>query len=207
MQKNGSLFIISAPSGAGKTSLIKGLAENLANTIISISHTTRAPREHETPRVDYHFVDETQFTELIAQGTFLEYAKVFDHFYGTSKIWLEEQLAEGKDVILEIDWQGAEQIRSQVRGTTSIFILPPSTECLEQRLTARKDDPKIVERRMKDAKNEISHYNDYDFAVVNDDFEVALRELESIFIVKKHCLCRQKDYFKDFVGKLLADQQ
>jgi len=177
----GRLFIISAPSGAGKTSLVKALLASNSRIVVSISYTTRPMRPGEKNGVDYHFVDHHAFKELIKAGDFLEYARVFDHYYGTSRSRVMEQLSKGLDVILEIDWQGAQQVRRAMAQNVSIFILPPSRAVLEQRLRSRKQDSnEVIERRLCDAVTEISHYDEFDYIVVNDDFDVALAELEAI---------------------------
>lgn len=178
----GSLYIISAPSGAGKTSLVKALIERDPGITVSISHTTRSMRPGEEDGVNYHFVDKATFQQMIDDGAFLEYAKVFDNFYGTASSSIEQQLASGQDIILEIDWQGARQIRELMPEHVSIFILPPSKDALHERLTGRgQDSEEIINRRMRDAISETSHYNEYDFLVVNDDFDTALDELDTIF--------------------------
>ncbi len=179
--KQGKLIIISAPSGAGKTTLVKALCKADPNLMVSVSHTTRSKREGETDGVDYHFTDVDDFQSMITDDQFLEHAKVFDNFYGTSKDRVESQLNVGDDVILEIDWQGAASVRKLMPDCISIFILPPSIQALQARLTDRgKDDTATIQRRMRDAFNEISHYDEYDFVVVNDDFSVALAELQDI---------------------------
>ena len=177
----GLLFIISAPSGAGKTSLVNALLQSQPELKASISHTTRPRRPGEKDGVDYYFLDKPRFETLIAQGSFLEYAQVFDHFYGTSRHWVSEQLDQGRDVILEIDWQGARQVRAALPRAISIFILPPSYQALGQRLRRRgRDTEEIIERRMRDAVNEISHYAEYDYLLVNDDFASAFAGLQAI---------------------------
>lgn len=189
----GTLYIISAPSGAGKTSLVKALLERDSGICVSVSHTTRAPRQGETDGKDYHFTDLATFNAMIAEHAFLEYAEVFNNKYGTSKRWVEETLQQGMDVILEIDWQGAQQIRKLMPGAISIFILPPSREALHQRLTNRgQDSEDIIAQRMQEAINEMSHYQEFDFLVVNDVFEQALNELHAIFLAhRQHCLSQQ----------------
>ncbi len=181
MQSPGTLFTVSAPSGAGKTSLVEALAQIDGKVCISISHTTRPMRPGEQDGVNYHFVTEAAFQEMLARTAFLEHARVYDHFYGTSQDWVEKQLRSGVHVILEIDWQGAQQIKRQRPDSVSIFILPPSRAALQQRLTNRgQDDAAVIAQRMSQAADEISHYPEADFIVVNDDFEQALIELQCI---------------------------
>ncbi|HEX4051194.1 MAG TPA: guanylate kinase [Steroidobacteraceae bacterium] len=175
------LFVISAPSGAGKTSLVRALLERRASLVVSVSHTTRPPRTHELEGRDYHFVSIQRFEELVAAGAFLEHARVFDNYYGTGAQQVAERLAAGSDVILEIDWQGARQVRAAMPACISIFILPPSREALQQRLRERRtDSPEVIERRLRDAVADMEHYREFDFVVVNDRFEQAVQELESI---------------------------
>lgn len=178
----GNLYIISAPSGAGKTSLISALLESVGSgLVLSISHTTRKPRPGEVDGRDYHFVEIRTFQRMIEDDAFLEYAEVFDNFYGTSRRGIETQLSQGLDVILEIDWQGAQQVRQVLPEAVSIFILPPSRQALEERLRDRgQDDAAIIERRMRDAVDEMSHYREYEYLVINDVFQAALNELSSI---------------------------
>ena len=178
----GTLYIISAPSGAGKTSLVKGLmAEDASDIMVSISSTTRAIRPGEQEGVDYHFIDKEEFISLVESSAFLEHAKVFDNFYGTSQQHVERELLKGKDVILEIDWQGARQVRKLMQDSQSIFILPPSSAALKKRLQNRgQDEETIIQRRMQEAVNEMSHYAEFDYLVVNDDFDQALQELNCI---------------------------
>lgn len=189
----GSLFIVSAPSGAGKTSLIKSLLESRAGITVSVSHTTRQPRPGEQDGVHYHFVDVKTFLTMQSQGQFLEHAKVFDNYYGTSKAAVEDTLTQGLDVILEIDWQGARQVRSLFADSQSIFILPPSRRILLERLTQRgQDDQVVINRRMQDAVREISHYGEFDFIVINDDFNIARQQLDSIITASRLTLQRQQ---------------
>jgi len=200
----GKLYIISAPSGAGKTSLIKKLLPQVDHLMVSISHTTRAMREGETHAKDYFFTNVDSFKAQIQQGDFLEYAQVFDNFYGTAQSSVEENLQQGKDVILEIDWQGAEQIRKLLPETLSIFILPPSTEVLKERLQGRgQDSEDIINRRMQDAVNEMSHYAEYDYLVVNDDFDVALDELKAIIVANRLTIRRQQAGLMSLLSGLL----
>lgn len=202
---SGQLYIVSAPSGAGKTSLLTALREQLDQIVISVSHTTRAPREGETNGQHYHFVTVAEFQEQVAQENFLEYAQVFDNYYGTSRLAVNELLAQGKDVILEIDWQGAQQVRSRTDDALSIFILPPSKAALEQRLTGRgQDSDEIIQRRMRDAQSEMSHYPEYDYVVINDDFTVALEELKSIFQSQRLCLAMQQQRSSELLAALVG---
>jgi guanylate kinase len=175
------LYVISAPSGAGKTSLVRALLERRPNLQVSVSHTTRKPRPHERNAVDYYFVTAEQFNELAAAGAFLEHARVFDNFYGTGREQVLERLKSGHDVLLEIDWQGAQQVRRAMPACKTIFILPPSRLALEQRLRERAtDSPETIARRLRDASLDMSHCPEFDYAVVNDRFEQAVRELGQI---------------------------
>ncbi|TLF53879.1 guanylate kinase [Halomonas urmiana] len=187
----GTLFIVSAPSGAGKTSLVRELIESLDGIQVSVSHTTRERREGEVDGVNYHFVEVPTFEAMVEQGDFFEYARVFDNYYGTSRSAVQAMLAAGQDVILEIDWQGARQVRQQLPDAVSVFILPPSREELERRLAGRgTDEHAVIARRMRDAVDEISHHDEYDYLVINDDFTTALRELQSLVIARR--LTREK---------------
>lgn len=177
----GTLFIVTAPSGAGKTSLVQALIEREQNLRVSVSHTTRAKRPGEEDGVNYHFVDEAAFMEILQAGNFFESAHVYGNHYGTSQLWVNEQLEAGLDVILEIDWQGAVQVRNLDPNACSIFILPPSLETLKTRLQNRaQDDTETIEERMREAVAEISHVAEADFVVINDDFDTALEDLSSI---------------------------
>ncbi|MDR0780973.1 MAG: guanylate kinase [Pseudomonadales bacterium] len=185
----GNLYLISAPSGAGKTSLVKALLQAHAESghpgaglCVSVSHTTRPQRPGEVPGVNYHFVDVATFNAMQTHGDFLENAVVFGNFYGTSRTWVEQRLAQGWDVILEIDWQGAAQIKALLPGAISIFILPPSLDALRERLTTRgQDNAAVISERMAKAVHELSHYGQADYLVVNDDFPRALADLLAIF--------------------------
>jgi guanylate kinase len=182
----GNLFILSAPSGAGKSSLINALLAKHTDMKVSVSHTTRAPRPGEENGVHYHFVAVDEFKALIEKNDFFEWAQVFDNYYGTSKQAIEEQLAAGIDVFLDIDWQGAQQMRKLVDDIETIFILPPSKEELETRLNNRgQDSAEVIAGRMAQAQSESSHYNEYDYLVINDDFETALTQIETIVLAKR----------------------
>lgn len=202
-QRKGTLFIIAAPSGAGKTSLVRALVETIPGLYVSISHTTRPPRPREKHGLDYYFVGEDEFQALLEQNRFLEHATVFDHRYGTSRAWVEEQLSGGKDIILEIDWQGAQQARSIIEDAVNIFIVPPSLAALEERLKGRGDDERTIRRRMQDAVSEMEHYGEFDYLVVNDFFDRTLKQLSAIIIGVRHDYHRQRDYFDIFLRQLL----
>lgn len=205
MSTKGTLYIISAPSGAGKTSLVSGLLEKDAQVRVSVSHTTRDMRPGEADGVNYNFVTLAQFDALIEQGNFLEYAEVFTNKYGTSRVWVEEQLAQGTDVILEIDWQGAQQVRELVAETVSIFILPPSREELRNRLTGRgQDGQEVIDLRMSEAISEMQHYDEFDYVVINDNFDQALTELQAIFVAQRQRLSKQKDGKRALIADLLS---
>jgi len=177
----GKLFIFSAASGTGKTSLAKALVEAMPDVSFSVSHTTRAPRPGEQHGVHYYYVTRAEFDHMVAAGEFLEHATVFGNSYGTSRKVVEDLLAAGKSVILDIDWQGARAIKQQMPQAVSIFILPPSREALRERLTNRKQDStEVIDRRMREAISEMSHYNEFDHLVVNDDFAAALADLRAI---------------------------
>ncbi|MBC7010760.1 guanylate kinase [Pseudoalteromonas sp. BZK2] len=191
-QTRGNLFILSAPSGAGKSSLISALLEKHNDMKVSVSHTTRSPRPGEENGVHYHFVSVDEFKALIEKNDFFEWAQVFDNYYGTSKQAIESQLEAGIDVFLDIDWQGAQQIRKLVDDVETIFILPPSKEELESRLNNRgQDSAEVIAGRMAKAQSETSHYNEYDYVVVNDDFDTALTEIETIVMAKRLSLKSQ----------------
>jgi len=180
---SGQLYIFSAPSGAGKTSLVEALLKTTAGIEVSVSNTTRAMRPGEEDGVHYHFTDTIEFERMVETGEFLEHAKVFDNYYGTSQKSVEDRLSEGRDVILEIDWQGAQQVRKLMPYGISVFILPPSREALEQRLNSRgQDSAEIIARRMQDATSDMAHYAEFDYVVINDDFDEATAQLNAIVI-------------------------
>ena len=198
----GTLYIISAPSGAGKSSLVKALIDIEPQIRVSVSHTTRAMRPGEENGVHYHFVEREEFVKMIEHGDFLERAEVFGNLYGTSQSYLQQTLDEGHDLILEIDWQGAEQVRKLMPQERSIFILPPSQQALRERLDKRgQDSTEIIDGRMREAVSEMSHYVDYDYLIINDDFAVALDDLKAIFHASRLQQKRQQQRY----GKLLAE--
>mgnify|MGYP001819685295 CR=1 FL=1 len=204
MTSTGTLYTVSAPSGAGKTSLVEALVERCPDLRVSISHTTRPMRPAEVDGVNYHFVSERVFMAMLERAEFLEHAHVFGNYYGTSGVWVEEQLKQGLDVILEIDWQGAQQVKRLLPDTRWIFILPPSRDTLLQRLRQRgQDDPAIIESRMNAAVEEMSHYVESDFLVFNDDFEQALAELQSIVTSQRLCTPRQSADLAELLEDLL----
>ncbi len=203
----GTLYIVSAPSGAGKSSLISALLKDNPryDVKVSVSHTTRATRPGEENGIHYHFVSVDEFKALIEQDAFLEHAEVFGNFYGTSRLWIEEMLAKGVDIFLDIDWQGAQQIRQKMPKAKSIFILPPSKEELERRLNARgQDADEVIATRMEEARSEISHYNEYDYVIVNDDFDVALMDMKAILRAERMKQDKQASKYHDMLDRLLA---
>jgi len=201
----GHLYVVAAPSGAGKTSLVRALLAQEPSARFSISYTTRKQRPNEQHSRDYFFVDKPTFEGMVAAGDFLEHAQVFDNYYGTSKSQVKELLAQGANVILEIDWQGAQQIRLVMPDCRSIFILPPSRDELERRLRGRgTDDEAVIQRRLKDAVSDMSHWKEFDYAVVNNDFETALSELKSIVLRQGEALRSDRAELKTAVATLLA---
>lgn len=200
----GTLYIISAPSGAGKTSLVKQLITDMDNLTVSVSHTTRIMRDGEQHGRDYFFVSVDEFKAMIGRHAFLEHAQVFDNFYGTARKTVEDELASGQDVILEIDWQGAQQVRQMTPSCRSIFILPPSVDVLRQRLQGRgQDSDEVIARRMRDAVTEMSHYAEFDYLVVNDDFQQALNQLKSIVTANRLTTERQQRQLAALLPQLL----
>lgn len=203
--QRGQLLIISAPSGGGKTSLVNALLKADPALKLSVSHTTRPPRGSETEGVQYHFVSESEFLAMVEEQAFVEHAQVFDHHYGTHHDQLKNKLDRGLDVILEIDWQGARQVRERFPESRSIFILPPSLDVLQQRLAGRATDSEtVVKRRMRDAQSEISHWAEYDYLVVNDQFDLALGNLQSIIVSGRLVRERQNARLTNLLAELLG---
>ena len=201
----GRFFVISAPSGAGKTSLVKALIEENDRIGVAVSHTTRLQRSGETDGVNYHFVTSQIFQEMISAGDFLEWANVFGNLYGTSSAAVSKVLEGGQHLMLEIDWQGARQVKSLLAETCAIFIMPPSRATLEQRLQSRgQDDDTVIAGRMAEAVEEMSHYGDGDYLVVNDNFDMALEQLEAIIVSQRLRTSRQKQALQSLLQDLLA---
>lgn len=203
---SGSLFIVAAASGTGKTSLVKALVESMPGLGVSISHTTRPIRPGEVDGVNYHFTAREDFVRMISEGAFLEHAEVFGNLYGTSKDWVVSELQQDRDVILEIDWQGAAQIRRLLPESVSIFILPPSLETLKSRLTGRgQDSPEVIAHRLREAQGDISHYAEFSYLVVNDDFDAALADLQAIVRASRLSYRSQSVRQATLIQRLLAE--
>lgn len=202
MVPSGNLFIIAAPSGTGKTTLVQALVDSTPGIVVSVSHTTRLKRPLENHGVNYYFIDEKTFRDMIGRHEFLEYATVFNHLYGTSKKWVEETLTKGIDVILEIDWQGCQQIKRLFPDCVSIFILPPSLDALEARLKNRNQDTDdVIKQRLLDVRITMAHITEYDYVIVNADFEHAINDLRFIVLASR---LRQKNQLLTY-AKLLSD--
>ncbi len=200
-----TLYIVAAPSGAGKTSLVKKLVDTTPGVSLSISHTTRPPRLGERDGEHYCFVSPAQFEAMIAEGAFLEHAQVFGNRYGTSSATVLALLDAGQDVVLEIDWQGARQVRARMPDSATIFILPPSREALRQRLASRgQDSPEIIDQRMAAALDELSHYAEFEYLVINDDFAAALEALRAIVIANRQRRARQVERQRELLRALLS---
>jgi guanylate kinase len=203
--KRGKLFVIAAPSGAGKTSLVRALMQRRPALRFSISYTTRQQRPNERHSHDYFFVDKPEFERMVGAGEFLEHARVFDNYYGTSRRQVEQLLDASQDVLLEIDWQGAQQIRRALPECRSIFVLPPSREALEQRLRGRgTDSDEVIARRLRDSLADLSHWNEFDYIVVNDDFERATQDLEAIVTGQGEHLRRDRPELRELLARLLS---
>jgi len=203
--KRGRLFVISAPSGAGKTTLVKALLQSEPRLRLSVSHTTRKMRPTESQGREYHFVTLAEFERRVAAGEFLEHARVFDNFYGTSREFVEEQLRQGHDVVLEIDWQGAQQVRRALPRCVTIFILPPSRAALAERLARRATDtPEVIARRLADAAADMSHYREFDYLIVNDDFAQAVGDLRRIVAGRGEGLSSARPELAPLLNELLA---
>lgn len=204
-ERQGKLYIVSAPSGAGKTSLVAALVAAEPEAAVSVSHTTRAMRPGEENGVNYHFVDRERFAAMLEQGDFLEYATVFGNLYGTSCSGVQQALGQGLDVVLEIDWQGARQVRASIPGAVSIFILPPSLAALQARLEARRQDgPEVIRERMRQAVAEMSHYDEADYLIVNDDFGAALYDLRALVRAGRLQRAPQSARFRELLAELLS---
>ena len=203
----GNLIIVAAPSGGGKTSLVRELVRALEQIEVSISHTTRKKRPGEKDGVDYFFIDEPRFLEMIKANEFLEYAQVFNHHYGTSVAQISSRLQAGIDVVLDIDWQGAQQIKEIFSDAISVFIVPPSLSILQQRLLDRRqDNEEVIGDRMKQAQNELSHFSEFDYLIVNDDFNKAASELQAIVVANRLRIGRQATEQGKLLSFLLASQ-
>jgi guanylate kinase len=202
---SGNVFVVSAPSGAGKTSLVRSLLEADAQVKLSVSYTTRAPRPGEVDGVHYHFVTPETFIEMLNRGEFLESAEVYGNRYGTSQRWIEAQLASGVDILLEIDWQGAAQVRKLMPQAISVFILPPSLDALTERLQGRgQDSEEVIERRLAAARADMSHVHEFDYVIINDDFATANRDLQAIIRAQRLRLDSQTARHQHLFQALLA---
>jgi guanylate kinase len=200
----GNLYVISAPSGAGKTTLVKAIADTISDITVSISHTTRPKRPAETHGVNYYFISDAEFHSMVDKNEFLEHATIFKNSYGTSRAWVEETLARGLDVILEIDWQGCQQIQEIFPGCICIFILPPSFKALSNRLTSRNQDkPEVIKQRLADARAATSHIHEYDYVVLNDDFDTAVTDLTTIIQAGRLSQSRQTAKYADLITDLI----
>ncbi|MCS5591449.1 MAG: guanylate kinase [Gammaproteobacteria bacterium] len=198
-----NIFIISAPSGCGKTSLVKALIDNVSDLCVSVSHTTREPRLGEVDGENYHFVSKEKFNDMCTEGAFVEHAEVFGNYYGSSKEAITKELNQNKDVILEIDWQGAQQVKNNV-AALSIFILPPTKDALLSRLQGRgQDSQEVIDKRMADAENEMSHFYEFDFLVFNDEFSTALDDIKHIIFSARLTLKEQSHKYNNLLKQLI----
>ena len=199
----GNLFIVCAPSGAGKTSLVNALLEREPDVELSVSYTTRAPRNGEADGVDYHFVTRDAFLEMAGRGEFLESAEVHGNLYGTSQAWIDARTREGRDIVLEIDWQGAQQVRRLVPSAIGVFVLPPSLEALRRRLTARgQDSSEVIEQRLASAREEIAHVEEFDYVIINQTFDVAVVDLVSIVRATRLKVTAQLTRHRDLINAM-----
>jgi guanylate kinase len=206
MSMRGTLYIVAAPSGAGKSSIVNACLARDPNICLSISFTSRAPRPGERHAEHYHFVAADEFERMVANGDFFEHARVHGDWKGTARQSVEPQLAAGRDVLLEIDWQGALQVRAQVPDAVSVFILPPSREALEQRMRARgQDSEEVIQRRLAAAREEMSHYDEFDYVIVNEHFATAVDEMCAIFIASRLRREAQAQRHAGLIGTLLAE--
>ncbi len=202
----GSLFVVSAPSGAGKTSLVQALIASIDNIGVSVSHTTRAQRPGEQHGVNYHFTTREAFGQMIERGDFLEQAEVFGNLYGTSKVWVENTLQAGRDVILEIDWQGAQQVRRLMPDSVGIFILPPSRQALRERLVGRSTDAaEVIERRLAQATEDMSHFVEFDYVIINAVFDQALAEIQAVVRAQRSRVSRLAGAKLSLIERLLNE--
>jgi guanylate kinase len=205
-RRSGKLFVVSAPSGAGKTSLVRALVAQRPNLVVSVSHTTRRPRANEVEGREYFFVPPEEFQRLVRVGAFLEHAQVFDNFYGTGAAQVRAHLTAGRDVLLEIDWQGARQVRHALPECVTIFILPPSRSSLEERLHARRtDSPETIARRLREAVDDMAHYAEFDYLIVNDRFEQALGDLKTVVDGQGEALRSDRPQLEPLLQRLLHD--
>ncbi len=204
-KNNAKLFVIAAPSGAGKTTIVKALVSRNPELRFAISYTTRQRRHTETDGVDYLFVDPDEFKKLNAEGELLEFAEVFDNFYATSRSQVEKHLAEGQNVVLEIDWQGAQQVRESMPECVTIFILPPSLEELERRLRDRRTDSlEVIERRLRDAQGDMSHWDDFDYVIINDTLEQAVDDLENVLAGRGRSCARANVALRRVISRIIG---
>ena len=202
----GTLFIVAAPSGAGKSSIVNAVLKDTPGIALSISYTSRAPRPGERHAQHYHFVDKAEFERMVAAGDFFEHALVHGDYKGTAVQSVEPQLAAGQDVLLEIDWQGARQVKAKVPDALGVFILPPSRQALEQRMRSRgQDSEEVIARRLAAAREEMSHYDEFDFLIVNDDFQTAVRDMQAIFLGSRQRRHLQQQRFAGLIATLLED--
>lgn len=205
---SGLLFVVSAASGTGKTSLVKALLDRTSNLHVSVSHTTRSQRQGELDGVHYHFIQKEDFLAQVEQGGFIEYAEVFGNYYGTSQRKVEEQLAQGHDVLLEIDWQGAAQVRKLFPESIQIFILPPSQYDLRQRLSNRgTDSVEVIEQRLSFAITDMQQYSNFDYVIINDSFDRAVAELEAVIIANRLTLTQQSQRHEKLIAQLLSSNE